>query len=456
MISRVYTPPVAPYSRSQRGGLQRGVPTPTEENPSPFRRSDPGDSTKTSQPDGNPASSLAPAAGLQSVQYDRSQQIPLNAVLGDFHKTMTSLGADDATRAEVGVYLRAISLQGGKPEPDVPFIRHTLRTAANTLDQYIGNTLGQSSKVVREWVDALLLQNIDFHSDTPFEPPGRADIAGEKASPEASGNPVGPSETQNQPTEQASRNALDTEGKKRLKSLIESAKAAHESGNAEAAANCLEEALAQLKDKGFPEWEGKIHRLYGRFAEGDGAWEKAMTSYGQAADCFQAAGRSDREADTRHAMASILEDHGRLTEAREVYRQVLALDEGQTPGDIAAQIRTLQDLGRVDLRQGQTTSALEHLATAVTRSQQAQREGQTLPIGLQVDLLSNLGAVYRRAGQGQEATQSYREAARLARVGGDAVLYANTLQQYAATLVEGGRNTDAMKVLQAIGAISVV
>jgi tetratricopeptide (TPR) repeat protein len=393
---------------------------------------------------------------LQSVQYDRSQQIPLNAVLGDFHKTMTSLGADDATRAEVGVYLRAISLQGGKPEPDVPFIRHTLRTAANTLDQYIGNALGQPSKVVREWVDALLLQNIDFHSDTPFNPPGHGESVGEKASPEASGSPAGSGKTQAHSSEQAPQNTLDTEGKKRLKSLIESAKAAHESGNAEAAANGLEEALAQLKDKGFPEWEGKIHRLYGRFAEGDGAWEKALVAYGQAADCFQSAGRSDREADTRHAMASILEDHDRLTEARDVYRQVLALDEEQTPEDIAAQIRTLQDLGRVDLRLGRTASALDHLTTAVTRSQQAQREGRTLPIGLQVDLLSNLGAVYRRAGQGREATQSYREAARLAQVGEDPALYANTLQQYAAILVEGGRNAEAMKVLQAIGTISVV
>lgn len=453
MIPRVYTPPVAPYARSQRGGLQRGAPSSTDENPSPFRRSEPDDPTKTSRPNGESPSRLTPAAGLQSVQYERFQQIPLNAVLGDFHKTMTSLNADEATQAEVSVYLRAISLQGGKPEPDVPFIRHTLRTAANTLDQYIGNALGQPSKVVREWVDALLLQNIDFHSDTPFEPTERASSS---EPGQASAKPAGPGEPQTEQTETPPRDTIDLDGKKRLKSLIESAKAAHDAGKTDEAERYLEDALTQLKDKGFPQWEGKIHRLRGRFAERDGDWEKALSVYERAADCFQAAGQTDRQADTQHDMASILEDHGRLTEAREMYQRVLTLDEERPQGDITTQIRTLQDLGRVDLRRGQTADALEHLNTALARSRQAQQEGREIPSSIQSDLLSSRGAAYRRSGQMDEAMQSYREAARLARSGGDASGYANALQQYAATLVEGGRNGEAMKVLQAIGSISVV
>src|SRR5690606_21177103 len=103
-----------------------------------------------------------PSNGLQSVQFDQSQKIPLDAVLHDFASTMNALGADEQTRAEVGAYLRVVCLQGNKEHPEVPFIKHSLRTAAGALDQFIAQALGQPSQVVKEWVDALLLQNIDF------------------------------------------------------------------------------------------------------------------------------------------------------------------------------------------------------------------------------------------------------------------------------------------------------
>lgn len=454
MVSRVYTPPL-PYHRSQGTGLQRVVPSATDEKKAPEGETI-GTREQASSDEFAQYRENARSAGLQSVQYDRSQKIPLNAVLGDFHKTMTALGADAPTRTEMDAYIQVIGVQGAKDQPDVSYIKHTLRTAANSLDQYIGKALGQPSNVVKEWVDALLLQNIDFHSDTPFEKPVESVKKSTDKSSEDTGNALvaeaNPAQTQLTVQQQdnsliamakVNSSGLNTNNKKQLKSLIEAAKTAHQSGDANGAEESLRQALDQLTGKGMPEWEGKINRLRGRFAENDGQWENAIAAYQEAEQGFVQAGRLDRQADTRHAIGSLLEDHGRLAEARDAYQQVLMLDESQN--DIKAQVRSLQDLGRVDLRLGQTDSAIATLQTALKRS-----EGIALSPVEQGDLLSTMGLSYRRAGQLDAAISTYRDASRLASRSGNPDFYADTLRQYASVLLEGGRNEQAVKVLAAL------
>lgn len=463
MVSRVYTPPL-PYNRSQGTGLQRGVPSATDEKrgplPSPLEGERLQSREQTTSDALANARENARSAGLQSVQYDRSQKIPLNAVLGDFHKTMNALGTDAPTRTEMDAYIQVISAQGAKEQPDVPYIKHTLRTAAHSLDQYIGKALGQPSNVVKEWVDALLLQNIDFHSDTPFEKPAESakkpsdesDATAKKPVEteanallaEADTSPKAPgSSTKASVANSANPSGLNLTEKKQLKALIETAKTAHQTGDASTAEALLQQALNGLNGKAMPEWEGKINRLRGRFAENDGQWESAITAYEQAEQNFAQAGRSDRQADTRHAIGSLLEDHGRLAEAKTSYQQAFALDESR--GDTRSQVRSLQDMGRVDLRLGQSDSAIETLKTAVQRS-----EGLALSPVEQNDLLGTLALAYRRAGQLDASVSTYRDASRLASRSGNPTLYADTLRQYASTLIEAGRNTQAAKVLEVL------
>ena len=81
MVSRVYTPLIPAYPRSQSVGNGRGpVSSATD------------DQKAIAQGNANDAN--RPSAGLQAVQFDRFQKIPLDAVIHDFKNTMNALGAD--------------------------------------------------------------------------------------------------------------------------------------------------------------------------------------------------------------------------------------------------------------------------------------------------------------------------------------------------------------------------
>lgn len=432
MLSRIYTPPVTPYSRPQGSGAQRGLPSATEENRQGLPAAQPQAAPQQLTPQPDQGVSTSASSGLQSVQYDRFQKIPLDAVLHDFRNTVTALGADDQTRSEVDAYLKVVSLQGNKEQPEVPFIKHALRTAAGTLDQYIAKALGQPSHVVKEWVDALLLQDIDFHSETPFQDASVAAPGSELPKVSAASTAESPAVSQKQ---------LSVQEKSQLQDLITKAKSARDAQQNDVADQQIQAALALLDGKEQPDLEGKIWRLQGRFQQQDGQWEQSVSSYTQAAQCFQQANLPQKQADTLQAMASVLEDHGQFEQAKTAYQQALGL-QGQSDS-LKTQVRLLNDLGRVDLRLGNTQDAIQSLEKASKLSQEAQLSGQGSS-----DILSNLGAAYRKAEQFQDAAMAYQNAAQAAQSVKDKGRYTYSLQQYAAVLVEAGKPAQAMKALQ--------
>ncbi|MFN8614830.1 MAG: hypothetical protein U0003_02825 [Vampirovibrionales bacterium] len=101
---------------------------------------------------------------LASVQQQQQgQAIGIGDILNDVTNTMDALGADTTTRQTVSLYLGAIAHQATEATPSKPFIREALKSVGNVLDGFITATLHQSSRVVRDWVEALLLQPVQFH-----------------------------------------------------------------------------------------------------------------------------------------------------------------------------------------------------------------------------------------------------------------------------------------------------
>jgi tetratricopeptide (TPR) repeat protein len=441
MVSRVYTPLITLYNRPQGAGQNRGPVSSPLDDPSGGQKS----ATRQAPPQVDVqtegSNARRPSVGLQAVQLDRSQKIPLDAVLHDFRNTINALGADDQTRAEVGAYLRVVSLQGAKAQPEIPFIKQTLRTAAGALDQYISKALGQPSQVVKEWVDALLLQDIDFHTDQPLvdEPTPSAKTTADTPPNPA---PEQPDEMADSKAQAAETSQLSVTDKTRLKTLIEQAKAEQQAGKPEAAQSRLQAALDLLDGKEHPEWEGKVWHLRGRFYDKSGEWEQAVHAYEQAANRFEAAGRPERQAQGLQAAASILEEHGQMTQALNYYRQVVSLDEqnaAQT-GDRSLLARSLNDLGSAYLRSGDAGNAVATLEAA------AQSAGQVPPKAAS-DIFSNLGAAHRRLKNYEHADQAYRLSLQAAKAGRDKNRYISTLQQMATLYVEAHRPDQAMKAL---------
>lgn len=428
MVSRVYTPLIPSYQRSQGVGNPRGTVTSATDEQSQLPARQAGVGGEGNDPN-------RPSAGLQAVQFDRFQKIPLDAVIHDFKSTMNALGADEKTRSEVAAYLNVVRLQAAKEQPEVPFIKHTLRTAANSLDQFIGNALGQPSKVVKEWVDALLLQDIDYHADLP------PDVLSPTTEPQTGS--TDPSQAESQPDTAAvpPESTIATATKSQLKSLIEDAKACQKNGQSAEASQKLQDALALLADQNKPAWEGKVWQLRGRFYDQNGQWEEATAAFEQAASKFEVANLPQKQANALHALGSILDEHGQLEKAKDYYQQVVHLDAQF--GDVKAQLRSLNDLGSLYLRQGHTGQAIETL-------QQAAQLLQTNPVPPQVqsDILSNLASAQRQAKTYPGAIQSYQQALKTAKEAKDQFRYTNNLQQLASLYVEANQPDQAMKALQ--------
>ncbi|HEY9745953.1 MAG TPA: hypothetical protein V6C99_07030, partial [Oculatellaceae cyanobacterium] len=104
MVSRVYTPMVAPYAR----------PHPVQGQPSTLESVQTDASRQEAAIHAETGDLQRPSAGLKAVQTDQFRKIPLDAVLHDFKSTIDALGADEQTRREVTAYLQIVSLQGSK------------------------------------------------------------------------------------------------------------------------------------------------------------------------------------------------------------------------------------------------------------------------------------------------------------------------------------------------------
>lgn len=423
MVSRVYTPLIAPYQRSQNAGNGRGAVTSEEGQKTAWAPPQ-----SPVQPEAGDAERQS--AGLKAVQYNQFQKIPLNDVIHDFKNTMNALGVDDSTQSEVTAYLNVVRLQAGKDQPEVGFIKQTLKTAANSLDQYIGKALNQPSKVVKEWVDALLMQDIDY----------KADIAPEETAQKASSAKPDDTPVAETPQEE-DPNSLKTSAKSQLKSLIEAAKTEQQKKNYDEADEKLQSALDLLADKNKPEWEGKVWGLRGRIFDQSGQWEKAVNAFGEASDKFEQANLPQKQSNALHTMASILEDHGELQKAKGYYQQVVSLDEQQ--GAPEQLMRSLNDLGSVALRTGDTTQAIQSLQKAANLM-----AGQAVSPAVQSDIQANLAAAYRKSQDYDKAIDIYQQSLSAARQAKDKNRYMSGLQQLASVYVESSQPEQAMKALQ--------
>ncbi len=434
MVSRVYTPLITPYQRPQQnaGNGSAGTVNPDEQRT-------PGWQPAQAEQQRAPRESGSPGSGLKAIQHSQFQKIPLNDVIHDFNNTMTALGVDETTQQEVATYLGVVRLQAGKEQPEVGYIKQTLRTAANTLDQYIAKALGQPSKVVKEWVDALLMQDIDYKANIAPEeinPPKAADQlpTPQQTDTNPGTNPaVVPADKPDKP---------ETSGAKtQLKSLIETAKTLQGQQQYLQADEKLQAALDLLQERNKPDWEGKVWGLRGKILDQGGQWQKALNAYEQAADRFARAQLPQKQSYALQAAASLLEDHGELQKAKGYYEQVVALDE-QT-GDPKTLLHSLNDLGSVALKTGDTTQAIQTLEKAAQLLQT-----ENISPAVQSDIQANLAAAYRRTQNYTQAIDTYQQSLKTARQAKDKTRYISGLQQLASLFVEANQPQNAMKALQ--------
>lgn len=408
MVTRIYTPPVFPYRHAAAGRLK-----PDSE--------EPGDNPQQ-QPQ-NPTDSSVER--LQSQRQQPGQAIQIGTVLQDFNNTLNALGVDEPTRTEVSAYLNIVALQAGKLQPEVSFMRHTLKTAAGVMDKFIAKALDQPSTVVKDWVDALLLQKIDYQGSI---------------------KPLSSKPVSLTPTEDHSNRPTITETKPDIKSALQQSKALFLAGKTQQARQLIQQQLAQTDHTSQPDIVGRLHLQQGRFADKLNQRDDAYPHYQKAYAAFQDSGNIKKQAQALYAMATLDDEAGRLDVAKIHYQQVIALDTtGQTnPLTHAHLAKTYNDLGSIHLRQNAPEQAIDSLMKAFHHAGQITGSGKSEASDLP-DILSNLGAAQRQSGNIQKSIEAYRLSLKQAKRQGDSATYRAVLETLIETYADAGQPQMAEK-----------
>jgi Flp pilus assembly protein TadD len=435
MVTRIYTPIAPPLTK-------------------PFPKKGAADDDAPKQEAGGfqpEPQSKSFAGGLASVQEQgRVQKIQLNTILKDFKNTMNAIGTTEEVKQEVETYLKTISIQSQKPSPSVPYIKQSLKTAADSLDQYIGQSLGQPSRVVRDWVDALLLQDIQYKTDanqaglnssgqnktgasqpessvntgaettsgmsqeqaspaqnTILEEPNVSRQAPKSAQKQVQASIVEDVQTASEPEKPSDKQTLSDlspDEKRQLLARIEQGKQAPDFQTRN---QSYQAALAILgTGERRPDLKGKLHTLLGKSMDEAGQLEAASNHFKQAAQSFELANQPQKQAESHYALGSIMEEQGKWDQAKVHYHKAIGLDslssnpQGVTQG--------LLQLGSIALQQGSNDEALSHFKEAYKASYQASMSNPKVRTNLLPEIFEQMGVAYERLGQVQPAENAYK------------------------------------------------
>jgi tetratricopeptide (TPR) repeat protein len=438
MVARVFTP----IQQQQQQVPRQGGASKVNQSPEDQNTSDGFDPKRQSK-------------GLATVSdQNLTQKIHLNAIVEDFKSTMGAIGTSDQVKGEVETYLQVVALQSKKDSPSVPLIKQTLKTAADSLDGYITNALGQPSRVVRDWVEALLLQNIDYKSD--IKGSDKASLAdgsvpfSSENLPSGS-NPMGASVSKSLglgsvETPQVAP-LLDRSEKLQLKGYIETSKSLSDAGNLQAAQSPLLDALDLLEGKGNPQLEGKISWMTGKNYDQLRLPKEALPFYQRALDSFEKSGDAEKQAKAAYAVASVHDDLGHFQEAQGYYTQALNLEKSL--GNTRSSARIYNDLGGLALRQKDPQGAVTYLKQAFKEGSRPEADPALLP-----DIFSNLGGAYRAQRDFAQAHKAYQVSLQKSLNLGDQPSVLSTLRNLAAVSLEANKPEKAMAYLQQAKALS--
>lgn len=91
-------------------------------------------------------------------------------IVKDIKGTMTHLGVPTSIGNVAMQDLKDIEKESAKADPSIAVIQGKLFKIADNIDQFVSEQLGQPSTVIRQWVDSILLQKINYQSEQPTTP----------------------------------------------------------------------------------------------------------------------------------------------------------------------------------------------------------------------------------------------------------------------------------------------
>lgn len=279
-------------------------------------------------------------------------KISINAILSDFQNTMDALGITPDVRQEIAPYLQVVAHQAQKPQPAATLIQQNLRISAETMDQFISRSLGQKSSVVREWVDALLMQPIDFQSSKPIA---------------LSVNPFGGETTVATPSAEAppeaagSFNKVSAEEQTLIKQYLQEAKTATQEKRIEQAISSYQQVLEKLPEDSHMDIQARVLYQMGKLLQGNEKLEEARSYFEKAHELLKTTPNPHPKlsALVLNQLGTLSRKQGQLKKAFGYYKE--SLDIAKSHGKQGTIQQTLQQLAALYLEAGKPDKALKTL-----------------------------------------------------------------------------------------------
>ncbi len=372
--------------------------------------------------DGNERQKPSSDAFSKSAAINAAK-ININQLLIDFNSTLNAIGATEDVENEVKTYLGLVEHQAKKEKPNKKMIISNLKIAADVLDIYISETLNKPSKVVKDWVDALLLQNIDFKADENItkgafesitgEQPQTAKLAEKKLAQKAQLEDKKVENTEFLPVKQSDESISTTKTNSeientKIQNLMQMAEE-HMTNSPTQALNTLSEAFTiaqKTSDK------SSMAEIYSKIAQ----VQNQINNLPQALDCLNAStilaysvGNDMLKTKNHKQMGKIYDEAGYMDTAISHYFASIAIDGNLD--DTENQADTLNKVGKMYTVRYIEPEAVEYYKDALDLAK------ITKNTNMMSDIFHNTAITFQNAGtreKNAKALNSYKNAAILA------------------------------------------
>ena len=356
-----------------------------------------------------------------TIDYSKDK-VNISQIVVDFKNTLKAIGASKEVNDEVESYLKLVELQSVKENPSQKIIKSNLNNAAAILDGYIAETLNKPSGVVKNWIDALLLQKIDYKSDKPICHPERSEgsiqLTNKAIIPKLSDSSVVNKSYQN---DKSDAQKIQRPEDIKLEELYKKTEKIVDSGNFDKALVVYEKLIPFSQKIKNTEVETRLYMDKAYIHDVNGDILDALQSYNKAANIAFNTGNQKIQAQAHYNMASIYDDFGKTDAALTHYYESLSLD-GQVE-NLKGQSLTLNDVGNIFAGQYDYKQALSHFKVGFSLTKEAgDNKGKAC-------ILSNTAGVFRDLGYDNKAIKYYRESIKIDTKIGNVEGYAKSFEQ---------------------------
>ena len=285
---------------------------------------DPENPSGSKQPDNNSKDNNNASTGQEhksAINYN-TNRISINQILVDFKGTINAINPSEDIKQETSQYLNLAELQSQKEKPSPAIINSNLTNAAKILDRYIAETLKKpseekSSGVVLNWVNAVLLQKIDYKSSVKVSDKTETqnlDINPFAKPIPATDEPVKENIEESKEQTKISEKTANSDIIK-LNNLYKNAAKATDSNDYDKALSGYQKALKIAKKVGDKDVQTKIYMDVAYIHDVNNNLPKALENYNNAVLSANKTGNKETQASAHYNMATIYDDVGKIDAA---------------------------------------------------------------------------------------------------------------------------------------------